>query len=280
MGEISVRDRLPRDVMWILAVASLMSSIAIVAVFGLGADSHAYWLAWQGGGSLYDRGPTEPDAFLYSPAFAQAFWPLAQLPFPVSCIVFTLAPAVAFWWLLRPLPSRLAIPFWLMTTPEIVTGNVFWLLALCAVWGVRHPSWWVVAAFTKITPFLGPVWFAVRREWASLAVCLLAAACVGAVSYVLDPGAWHDWTAFLLRNHSGSQGPIGDVLPLAVRLPVAVAVVVWGAASDRIWVLPAAMVLATPVLAIASFTMLTALPRLRAEAARAGTGDQVVCERE
>lgn len=281
MGSISVRDRLPRDVMWILALASLASSVAIVVVFGLGADSHAYWLVWQGQDSLYDHAPTEPDAYLYSPAFAQAVWPLAQLPFPVFCAAFTIAPAVAFWWLLRPLPARLAVPFWLMTTPEIVTGNVFWLLALCAVWGLRRPSWWLVAALTKITPFLGPVWFAIRREWARLAISIVATTCVAAGSYALDPGAWHDWVAFLLQNQSGSQGPIGDALPLTIRVPAAVLLVVWGAVTDRVWVLPAGMVLATPVLAVASFTVLAALPRLKSDYARAlATGTSTVSRRE
>lgn len=263
MGDISIRERLPRDVVWILALSCVGWSVVIVVLFGLGYDSHAYWLAVRGD-SLYGNSPTEQDAYLYSPAFAQVIWPLAQLPFPVFCGVFTLAPAVAFWWLLLPLPRRLAVPCWLMTTPEIVTGNIFWLLALAAVWGMTRAGWWVVVAFTKVTPFLGPVWFLVRREWRQLGACLGLTLVIGTASYAIGPDAWGDWIAFLVDNQGGSQGPIGDILPLFVRLPAAVLIVCWAAASGKAWMLPIAMVIATPVLATASFTMLTAIPRLRA----------------
>lgn len=269
MGEISIRDRLPGDTLWILAIACVLWSVVIVVLFGLGYDSHAYWQAWRGD-SLYDKAPTEQDAYLYSPAFAQVLWPLAQLPFPVFCTLFTLAPAIAFWWLLRPLPRRLSVPFWLMTTPEIVTGNVFWLLALAAVWGMGRAGWWAVVAFTKITPFLGPVWFLVRRQWRQLGWCLGVTVVLGATSYAVDRDAWGDWIAFLIDHQGGSQGPIGDLLPLFVRLPAALMIVAWAAASDRAWLLPIAMVIATPVLATAAFTMLAAIPRLRG-ASRAGT---------
>lgn len=258
-----MRERLPRDVLWILAFSCVGWSAVIVILFGLGYDSHAYWQAVRGD-SLYGSSPTEQDAYLYSPAFAQVIWPLAQLPFPAFCVIFTVAPAVAFWWLLLPLPRRLAVPCWLMTTPEIVTGNIFWLLALAAVWGMTRAGWWVAVAFTKITPFLGPVWFLVRRQWRELATCLAFAMLVGAASWAIDPDAWRDWTTFLIDNRGGSQGPIGDLLPLFVRVPVALLLVGWAAASDKAWVVPIAMVVATPVLATASFTMLTAIPRLRA----------------
>ena len=261
VADISVRERLPRDVMWILAVACVGWSVVDVVIFGFGYDSHAYWQALQGG-SLYDRSPTEQDAYLYSPAFAQAISPLAKLPFAPFCAIFTIAPAIAFWWLLRPLPRRLAVPCWLMTTPEIVAGNVFWLLALVAVWGSTRAAWWLVVALTKITPFVGPVWFLVRREWRQLGTCLTATFVVAAASFAIDPGAWHDWVAFLVDNHGASQGPIGDVFPLLVRLPIAVILVGWAATSSRAWILPVAMVVATPVLATASFTMLAAIPRL------------------
>jgi hypothetical protein len=253
--------------MWILALACVGWAVVIVVLFGLGYDSHAYWQAWRGD-SLYDRAPTERDAFLYSPAFAQAIWPLAQVPFPVFCAIFTIAPALAFGWLLRVLPRRTAVPCWLMTMPEIVTGNIFWLLALAAVWGMGRGGWWVATAITKVTPFLGPLWFLARREWWQLGWCLGVTLLVVGASYSLDPRAWQDWVAFLLDNQSGSQGPLGDIFPLFLRLPVAVALVVWAAITDRAWALPVAMVVATPVLATASFTMLAAIPRLRETSAR------------
>lgn len=263
MQEVSIRDRLPRDVVWIVGIACVVHAAMIVAYSGFGYDSHAYWITGQGG-ELYGRRPNTKDAFLYSPAFAQLLWPLAQLPWPVFAVLFVVLPAAAFVWLLRPLPWRWGVPLWLATMPEIVTGNVFWLLALVAVGGLRFPAAWTFAALTKITPCLGPVWFLARREWRSASYAIGAILLVTAVSVSIDPGAWRDWVAFLRENLSRSGHAMGIPIlpPLAVRFPVAVGLVFFAARTGRRQLIPVAMVIATPVLAIASFTILAAMPRL------------------
>src|SRR5665647_1227965 len=48
----------------------------------IGADSHAYWMAVRFPETWYTQPPAYRDAFLYSPAFVQALWPLGQLPWP------------------------------------------------------------------------------------------------------------------------------------------------------------------------------------------------------
>jgi hypothetical protein len=267
--EISVRERLPRDLLRILAFACTVHAIVLVVVFGIGYDSHAYWLALQGE-QLYGRAPNTADAFLYSPAFAQVVWPLAQLPWPWFAAAFTILPALAFGWMLKPLPSRLAVPLWLATLPEIVTGNVYWLLALAAVFGLRHPATWTVVAFTKITPCLGPVWFLVRREWDRLTVSLVCFLAVLVVSTALDADGWREWLSFLMHHASATSGPLGSMIlpPPSVRIPIALVIVVYAAWTDRRWLLPVAMVMATPVIGTASFTMLAAIPRLATHEAR------------
>ena len=52
-------------------------------------------------------------------------------------------------------------------------------------------------------------------------------------------------------------------IPLMVRLPVAVAVVVWGARTDRRWTVPVACMLALPALWYGGLTMLLAVIVLR-----------------
>ncbi|MCW2832252.1 MAG: hypothetical protein JWN68_205 [Nocardioides sp.] len=171
-----------------------------------------------------------------------------QFPWPVFGVLFILAPALRFAWLLRPLRWQRGAPLWLATLPEIVTGNAFWLLALTAVLGLRHPGAWTVAALTKITPCLGPIWFLARREWRNLAWSVAVIGAVTAVSVAVDADAWADWLAFLSLQLSQSGDAMGiPVLPpLAIRLPLALAVVVFGAVTDRRQLIPAAMVLSAP----------------------------------
>ena len=48
-------------------------------------------------------------------------------------------------------------------------------------------------------------------------------------------------------------------IPLLLRLPVAAAIVIWGALTDRKWTVPLAAALAMPVLWIAAFSVLAAV---------------------
>ena len=59
---------------------------------------------------------------------------------------------------------------------EFYLGNVHLLLALAIVLGFRWPAAWAFVLLTKITPGIGLLWFAVRREWRSLAIALGATA--------------------------------------------------------------------------------------------------------
>lgn len=100
---IDLRYSLRRDVPWILAFACLTQAIAVIVAYRYGYDSHAYWLAWRH--PLYGAAPTTPDAYLYSPAFAQLIWPLAQLPWPVFATIYSLLLLAILAWLLKPLPA-------------------------------------------------------------------------------------------------------------------------------------------------------------------------------
>jgi hypothetical protein len=126
---------------------------------------------------------------------------------------------------------------------------------------------WAFPALTKITPCVGPLWFLARREWRALAISVGATVAVAAVSMAIDPTAWRHWVDFLVDNAGLSTGQPGGALlpPLVLRLPVAVALVVWGALTDRRWTVPVAMALGTPVIAFGSFTVLFALARIRSE---------------
>jgi Glycosyltransferase family 87 len=118
---------------------------------------------------------------------------------------------------------------------------------------------------TKVTPGVGLLWFVVRREWRSLAIALGTTAAIAAVSIVLAPAAWAQWPG-VLAGIAGRAGTWAAVpIPLVVRLPFAVALVVWGARTDRRWTVPVASMLALPALWYGGFSMLLAvLPLLPA----------------
>jgi len=261
-SDIDVRQRLPHDLAWLVGLAVTFFSVKMCVDFRVGVDAHAYWAAYRG--ELYQHAPTTEDAFLYSPAFLHAIAPIAWLPWPVFAALVMGAAGLTFAYLLAPLGWRWGVPLWLCCTGEILTGNIFWLLALVALFGRRVPSLWVVPLLTKITPGVGLLWFLVRRQWTALAVAAATLVVVVGLSYALAPGLWRDWVDFLLHNAGSSTHSVGSriVPPPVVRVPMAIVLVAWGARKERPWTLPVGMLLATPVIGLGSFTILAALVRL------------------
>lgn len=124
------------------------------------------------------------------------------------------------------------------------------------MWGFRWPWTWALVLLTKITPGVGLLWFAVRREWRSLAIALGATAAVLAVSFVLMPGNWFAWLDLLAAN-TGKGGTWASIpIPLLVRGPIGVALIVWGALRNQRWTVPVGTMLALPALWYGSLSML------------------------
>nr|WP_300045533.1 glycosyltransferase 87 family protein [uncultured Nocardioides sp.] len=268
--EIDLRRRLPLVVLcFVLASIGVIESMAHLQLTGPGWDAAAYWDAWRG--SMYDGSVGDPGHYLYSPAFAQVVWPLAHTTWPVFASVLIAVNGIGLAWLLRPLPITLAVPLWLAGSQEVLSGNIFIPMAVVAVLGMRTPALWSFVALTKITPALGPVWFAARGEWSAVLKAALATAAVVLVSASMAPDLWQQWFGFLVDQARLSGGAVGyEFLPgPAYRLPVALALVVWGARTDRVWVIPVAMVVASPFIWNGTLTLLAAIPRLRAAERRA-----------
>lgn len=260
---------LPLHLTWMAGLVLTWIMVRLMLETRLGQDSHAYWAAWRGDwrSEMYDIAPGFVDAYNYSPAFAHLVWPLAQLPWPVFGVLWSLAALTGLTYLLLPLGWRWTLPLLLCCSQEVLSGNVFWVLALVVAAGLRPTATsgalWVFPFLTKVTPALGPIWFAARREWRPFLASAAATAVVVAVSFAIDPDLWRQWLAFVVDNEASTH-QVGWVLmpPLAYRLPVAVVLTVWGARTDRRWTVPVAMALATPVTGIAAFTVLAAIPRL------------------
>jgi hypothetical protein len=151
---------------------------------------------------------------------------------------------------------------------EIAGGNVSLLLAVAIVIGFRWPAAWALVLLTKITPGIGLLWFTVRGEWRHLAIALGATAAIVAISFVMLPQQWRDWVDVIVGN-AGKGGTWASVpVPLWIRLPIAAAVVVWGARTDRAWAVPVAAMLALPALWYGGISMLLAAIPLLPEQGR------------
>ncbi len=266
MAGIDVRRRLLRDAFLVLAAYLVYHAWWMADRYGIGWDAHAYYVAWDGG--LYEGLPGTLDAYNYSPLFAQLTWPLTLLPWPVFCALLIGASAAAIAWLVLPLPTVTAVGLWLFCLPEILSGNVFWLLALATVVGFTRGSPWCLAAYTKVLPCLGPVWFLIRREWHLLAGFAATALTLLTISVVISPGEWAAWVDFLGDSAGDSNGyvyltPAAIYFPLVARLPLALVLVAFAARTDRRWLVPVAMVMASPVVGWGTFALLAAIPRLR-----------------
>jgi hypothetical protein len=242
-----VTSRLPRDVFLGLAIAFIGIRLAGVSPWDQSVDAYAYWATRDG--TLYDASSVGiVGSYLYSPVFALLISPLTWLPWAIFNAGWT-AMNVAIVWSLAGRWSLLALLF-LPIPMELVAGNVHLIYAAVAVFGLRYPLLWVIPLITKVTPGIGLLWFAVRGDWRNLAIAVGATVAVVAVSYLLGPAAWSDWIALLLASDTAPSETPGFFIPvpLPIRLVAAAAVVVWGARTDRPWVIPIAMTLALPLL--------------------------------
>ncbi len=192
-------------------------------------------------------------AYPYSPAFAQLVYPLDLLPWPAFVAAWTGILIVAAFLLTGRDLFLVGLLFGLM---EIAGGNISLLLTLAIVAGFRYPWTWAFALLTKITPGVGLLWFLLRREWRQLAIAVGATAAVTLVSFLLMPDAWRAWID-LLRANTGKGGTWAAIpIPLLVRGPIGVLLIVWGAPRNQRWVVPVGAMLALPALWYGSLSML------------------------
>src|SRR5690606_16553232 len=92
-----------------------------------------------------------------------------------------------------------------------------------------------------------------------------AIALIVAVASIVDVSLWRDWVVFLVSHSGDAVQPLGnDFLPPAiVRIPVGIAVVIWGARTGRPWTIALGLVLTSVVMSVGALVYLAPLPRLR-----------------
>ena len=252
------------DIVGLALVAAIWVAIVVFSepfgrLWGTGQDAYCYWFPSLA--DPYARSDwTDPIAYVYSPAFLQLLEPIRALPWQAYMAVWTAILLGAVFVLTGRKWFAVGVVLGLM---ELAGGNIHLLLAAAIVLGFRWPATWALVLLTKITPGIGLLWFVVRGEWRQLFIALGATALIVAVSFATMPDAWVEWVGVLSRV-AGRDGTWAAVpIPFVIRLPFAVALVVWGARTNRRWTVPVAGMLALPALWYGGLAMLLAVIRLQ-----------------
>ncbi|MGH2445172.1 MAG: glycosyltransferase family 87 protein [Candidatus Limnocylindria bacterium] len=195
--------------------------------------------------------------YRYSPAFLWAIAPISWLPFEIFLAIWTAAHVAALAWLRAG---------WFLVLPglndDVLRGNISTFIALAAVLAIqRSAAWWTPVLLTKITPAVGLVWHAVRREWSSLAAAAGVLTAILILGFAFQPTLWWAWLASVAGADRTYE--IGHPLgPLPLRVGLAAVVTAYGAWTSRAWLVPVAMFLAVPGLWAFNWGLLAAVPRL------------------
>ncbi len=244
----------------------------LLTMVGIGAAGLAFVVLTQNGGSPVDAfcfwfiDPAHPytngsSQFAYTPVAAQALTPFVELPFATFVALIRLVDVIALVALAGP--ATLLALFLPPVAAEINAANINFPMGLAVLAAFRWPALMAFPLLTKVTPGVGILWFAVRREWRPFAIASGTTLALAAVSYAANPSLWGRYVEFLANDTPHVAGwPFP--YPLWLRLPLAVALVAWGARTNRRWVVPAAALLALPRLYFQSPALLLAvLPALR-----------------
>jgi hypothetical protein len=236
----------------------------------LAVDALAYWRVDLD--SLYVPTTAVDRAFNYSPPIAALLYPFTALPWAAFAAGwYALLVGSVVWLGRRDFLAVLAFP---PVAVNLSDGNIHLFLAVAIVLGFRYPAAWSLVLLTKLTPGIGLLWFVARREWRQLAVALGATAAIVAVSAVFLPAQWLAYVQMLFER-SGEAPPWPALpVPLWLRLPLAAAVVWWGARRDARWTVPLGAMLALPWLWPGGLAMLAAWWRLRPLTGRRGEQDR------
>lgn len=253
------RDRF-LDVAYVgIAGAFVLLRLLSVPPWDDSVDAYAYYQPVGPAGPYAGAELGTLGSYLYSPVFKLIVGLASWLPWPVFNATWTALNLA----LLRALAGRHALPLLLFPPVilEIVSGNVHLLIAAAVVWGFSRPALWAIPLLTKVTPGVGLIWFAVRREWRPLAAALAATVLVSAMSVLVVPQWWVDWLRLLLASQPTPADTPGWFIPLSLwlRLPFAVVVVAWAALTGRRWAVPVAVTLAMPAIWLNSLAVLVAI---------------------
>ena len=237
-----------------LMVSAYIFLVAAPQVQTFGFDAYAYWSVSMPDPYAVPIGGL--GSFNYTPPVALVFDRFDTLEWWVFLWLWTaLLVGSVIWigWSPMGIAIAFAVPF---VALEIYHGNIHILLAVAMVLGFRHPWAWTAVLLTKPTAAVGLAWFVVRGQWRDRAVAVAPAAVIVGLTLVLWPDLWVGWSEYVRASLDQPKGRTAVDVSLWLRLPAGLAVVAWGALTDRRWAVVAGSTLALPVLWLASLAML------------------------
>jgi hypothetical protein len=262
-----IRLRIPRSTAFVLRTVILGLGVLAAVTYwwyltangGQPVDAHAYWVANPD--SLYAHPELlEGNGYNYSPAFEVIAGWGRVLSFETFVAIWRALLLITLVWLAGPFTL-----FVLLLPPvatEVNAGNIQFLLAAAIVLGFRWPATWAFVLLTKVSPGIGLLWFAFRREWRKLAIAVGVTMAIALVTFAIWPDRWFGWLRLLT---AGSPPPVSPYyLSIWLRLPFAVGLVALGAWRGWKWPVIVAATLALPVFYYLSPSMFVGvLPSLR-----------------
>jgi glycosyl transferase family 87 len=252
--------RVGRDSLVLIGIiAAVVYWVYLTKTGGAPVDARYYWAANPA--NLYPHPEAgEHNGFNYSPWFDWAVAWGRLLPFEAFVAIWRAILLIALVYLAGPF--TIFVLFTVPVASEINAGNIQILLALAIVMGFRYPVSWSFVLLTKVTPGIGLLWFALRRQWRHVAIALGFTAGLVAVSFLARPGDWFDYLALWMGAPAPAVSPY--YLTFWQRLPFAVAFIVFGAWRGYRWPVVVGSMLALPVYYIISTSMVVGvLPYLR-----------------
>ncbi len=254
------RRRAIRHALSIVGLISLPYIVLINRSQSLfGFDAYAYWsidlnnLYGHSIGNTSDLG-----AFRYTPAIGQLFAGFHVLPWEVffglwfAAMIAALIWLTGRWWLV--LLAFPPIPL------ELYHGNIHLFMAVAIVVGFRYPAAWAFIVLTKVSPGVGALWFLFRGEWRKFAIAVGATLAIAAVSFIVAPDLWRQYTKTMIDNLTYDPGhPYPVPIPVPIRMAASALIVAWGARTDRRWTVPVAVTLSLPIIWFHGLAVLVAI---------------------
>jgi hypothetical protein len=237
-------------------------------------DAYHILEAWRTG-PLYPAHWLEPsNAYVYAPIFRQVLVPLIHIRWNLFYEIWNAIQLCLLVWMVGPALAVVALYFpWPANdagsavyasihsgNPELLTAAVI-VIAL-----TRFPVAWTLVLLSKTTAGVGILYYALKRQWRTLALVVGVTAGISAISFVLKPAWTFDWIGLLLdaAQRTTTSTALGREVylpvPMPVRSLVGVGVVVLAARTNRLWLVPLGCFLALPDIHLGGFAVLAAVP--------------------
>ncbi len=243
----------------------LLGILQAIGSLPVPTDSFNYWAVDLA--HLYPERWGIDGTYIYPPVLAQ----ILTFLHPIGWQLFTIGWTTLIWAALAYMLGRwtwlfvfvgfAAAPFGYGAPAELtdvlghaLNGNVQLLIAAGIVVALRgNTLGWLPGLLTKFVSGLGLGWYVARFEWRPLAMSLAAAAAVSAVSFAFAPSLWGEWIAWVVKNADAPPTVALEPVSLALRLPMSLALLAWGARTHRAWVVPIAVGWGTPALYLGTY---------------------------